>query len=139
MIIYTGGTFCALHAGHINFFWRIKKLFPNCTLVVSLNTDEFVKEYKGEVPAFNYLEREEHLHMCGYVDQVISNIGGSDSKPAILQVHPNVIAIGSDWLDRDYCKQMSFDSKWLEDHEIALLYVPNQRVVSTTEIGRRYK
>jgi cytidyltransferase-like protein len=138
VIVYTGGTFSALHAGHINFFWRVKKLFPDCKLIVSLNTDEFVKEYKGEYPAFNYLEREEHLKMCGYVDQVISNIGGKDSKPAILQVHPDVIAVGSDWLEKDYCKQMDFTPKWLEDNNIALIYIPNMRVVSTTEIGRRF-
>jgi cytidyltransferase-like protein len=139
LTVYTGGTFDAVHAGHVNFFWRIKQLFPDCRLVVALNTDEFIKEYKGKVPDFNYAEREQHLRMCGYVDGVVSNIGGRDSKPAILQVQPEVVAIGSDWLEKDYCKQMDFDAHWLEQQNISLIYVPNLRIVSTTELKRRIR
>jgi hypothetical protein len=71
------------------------------------------------------------------VDRVIPNIGGRDSKPAILQVKPDIVAIGSDWLERDYCKQMDFNAKWLEEQDITLVYVPNKRIISSTEIKRR--
>jgi cytidyltransferase-like protein len=137
MIIYVGASLDILHAGHINFFLRLKKMFPNCDIVVALNTDEFIQEFKGHPPVFNYQEREEHLLMCGYVDKVVPNTGGRDSKPAILQVHPDIVAVGTDWLEKDYCKQMDFDAKWLEEHNISLVYIPNLRVVSTTEIKRR--
>jgi cytidyltransferase-like protein len=137
MLIYVGGTFDCLHAGHINFFFRLIEMFEDCQIVVALNTDEFVEKFKHKRPLFNYQEREEQLLMSGYVDAVVPNTGGEDSKPTILQVHPDIVAVGTDWLEKDYCKQMGFDAKWLEEHGIALLYIPNLRVINTTEIKRR--
>ena len=139
MIIYTGGTFDLLHAGHMNFFRQIKELFPSCELVVSLNTDEFVESYKGKKPIFNYQEREQQLLWCGHVDKIIPNVGGADSKPTILDIKPTIIAIGQDWLSRDYCKQMQFDAQWLTDRGISLIYIPHTDGISATEIKRRLK
>jgi glycerol-3-phosphate cytidylyltransferase len=137
MKIYTGGTFDVPHAGHVNFFRQIKSMWPNCSLIVSLNTDEFVEKYKGSKALFSYDERLKFLYMTGYVDLVISNVGGEDSKPAILSVNPDVIAIGSDWLEKDYCKQMQFDAKWLREHWITLAYLPYTEGISTTLIKER--
>lgn len=138
MIIYLGGTFSCLHAGHVNFFYRIKQLFPNSTLVVALNTDEFVEKYKGKKPVFNYDERCEQLLMCGYVDKVVENTFGEDSKPTILSVQPDIIAIGTDWCDKDYCGQMMFNGDWLAENDISLIYIPNKKIVSTTKIKSRF-
>ena len=65
------------------------------------------------------------------------NIGGKDSKPAILKVAPKFIVIGSDWAERDYCAQMMFTSQWLYEQEIELVYVPYTEAISTSEIKRR--
>lgn len=137
MKIYTGGTFDIPHAGHVNFFRQIKEMWPDSSLIVSLNTDDFVRRYKGKNPIFTFDERVRFLYMTGYVDIVIGNIGGEDSRPAILSVTPNVIAIGSDWLEKDYCKQMGFDARWLREHNITLAYLPYTEGISTTEIKKR--
>ena len=137
--VYTGGTFDILHAGHVNFLRKIKGLFPDCFLIVSLNTDEFIKEYKGIPPIFNYEERKSQLYMLGLVDIVIQNIGGADSKPAIENGRPDIIAIGTDWLKKDYCKQMGFTPEWLENKKINLIYIPYTKEVSTTMIKERIK
>lgn len=139
MKIYTGGTFDVFHAGHMNFLRGIKKLFPNSELYVSLNTDEFIIEYKKKAPIFNYEERKNHLKLSGLVDYVVPNIGGKDSKPAILIVSPDVIVIGTDWLERDYPKQMDFTSEWLQEHSISLVYIPYTKDVSTSIIKERIK
>jgi len=109
------------------------------SVIVSLNTDEFIEEFKGVKPIFNYNERKELLEQCEYVDEVICNIGGADSKPAILQVNPNIIAVGTDWAGKDYYKQMGFTQKWLDDRGIVLVYLPYAAIISTTEIRRRLK
>lgn len=137
MVVYTGGTFDVLHAGHVNFFRQIKALFPDCHLVVSLNTDEFIEAYKGKKPVFDYLERVQHIQWCGYVDEIVENTGGADSKPAIEQVNPDVIAIGQDWLGRNYCQQMQFSPQWLTEKGISLIYIPHTDGISTTEIKAR--
>jgi glycerol-3-phosphate cytidylyltransferase len=134
-ILYTGGTFDIFHYGHVNFLRQCSKLAD--TLIVSLNTDEFIKSYKGCAPIMNYTEREKSLRSCPYVTDVIPNIGGSDSKPAILSVNPNIIAIGDDWAKRDYYAQMHFTQHWLDENDILLVYLAYTSGISTSEIKRR--
>jgi glycerol-3-phosphate cytidylyltransferase len=133
--VYTGGTFDLFHSGHVNFLRQCKKIGER--VVVSLNTDEFIKKYKGKPPIMSYEERAEILWGCRYVDLVIPNTGGQDSKPAILQVYPDFIVIGSDWACKDYYAQMGFTQKWLDDYGIVLIYIPYTQGISTTEIKKR--
>jgi len=137
MRVYTGGTFDLFHAGHMNFLRQIKELFPGCEIIVGLNTDQFVETYKNKKPLFTYQERYKHLMWCGLVDKVVENSGNEDSRPAISLVEPNVVAIGQDWLSKDYCKQMGFDAQWLTDRLISLIYIPHTDGISATEIKRR--
>lgn len=129
---YTGGSFAIPHFGHYNFF-RLCKQFCDY-LVVSLNTDQFILDYKGKFPEFSYEKRVEILSKCPYIDEIIPNVGGADSKPAILQVNPDVILIGQDWLEKDYCKQMDFTPQWLTDHNITLIYLPHTDGITATLI-----
>jgi glycerol-3-phosphate cytidylyltransferase-like family protein len=103
-------------------------------VIVSLNTDEFIFQYKKSYPILNYNQRKIILESCIYVDEVIPNINGSNSKTAIEQVSPDIIVIGSDWAKKDYYKQMGFDQDWLDSKNIILAYVPYTKDVSTTKI-----
>lgn len=133
-IIYTGGTFDLFHKGHLLFLKRCHDLGR---VVVSLNTDPFIEEYKGRPPIMTYDERAAVLLGCRYVDSVIENIGGSDSKPAIEEVNPSLIVVGSDWARRDYYAQMNFDQDWLDDRGIGLCYIPYTPGISTTNLKDR--
>jgi glycerol-3-phosphate cytidylyltransferase len=134
--IYAGGTFDLFHAGHARFLQTCSKLG---SVVVSLNTDEFIADYKGKPPVMTYQERLEVLASCRYVDRVIPNSAGADSKPSILQIMPDIIAIGSDWARKDYYGQMQFDQDWLDDNGISLLYIPYTAGVSSTDVKRRIR
>lgn len=154
-IVYTGGTFDLFHAGHVNFLRQCSEIAKKIIelpyplgdrwegtlsankVVVSLNTDEFILRFKGKYPVYSYTERYDILLGCKYVSEVIPNIGGADSKPAILKVRPDFIVIGSDWACKDYYSQMGFDQKWLDSENIVLLYVPYTQGVSTTELKKR--
>lgn len=135
-IVYVGATFDVPHAGHWDLLRRAKELGY---VVVALNTDEFVEKYKGKKPVNSYEEREAMLLGCRYVDEVIPNEYGADSKPTILKVQPDYIVVGSDWLRKDYCMQMGFTPTWLEEQNITLVYVPRIRKLSSTEIKERIK
>ena len=138
LVVYTGGTFDLFHAGHVNFLKRCKEIAGELgSVVVSLNTDEFIKEYKGKPPIVSFSDRMAVLKACKYVDQVIANSGGADSKPTILQVNPNIVAIGTDWAKKDYYKQMQFTQDWLDDKNISLIYIPYTKGISSTEIKTR--
>ena len=138
LVVYTGGTFDLFHAGHVNFLKRCKEIAGELgSVVVSLNTDEFIKEYKGKPPIVSFSDRMAVLKACQYVDQVIANSGGADSKPTILQVSPNIVAIGTDWAKKDYYKQMQFTQDWLDEKDISHIYIPYTKGISSTEIKTR--
>ncbi len=134
-VIYIGGTFDLLHPGHIRLFQAAKKIAG--FVVVSLNTDEFIKEYKGKPSAIDYQGRREMLESCRYVDEVIENIGGYDSKPAIERANPDFILHGDDWTGEAYLKQLGLTQDWLDEKNITLLYVPYTKGISTPEIKKR--
>jgi glycerol-3-phosphate cytidylyltransferase len=133
-LIYTGGTFDLFHAGHVEFLRRCADLGR---VLVSLNTDEFIEEYKGKPPVISYRDRESVLLSCKYVDDVVPNIGGTDSRPSIELAAPSMVAIGSDWARKDYYTQMAFDQDWLDDRGIALAYIPYTQGISSTAIKER--
>lgn len=133
-ILYTGGTFDLFHYGHVNFLKQCKKLCD--TVVVALNTDEFVSQYK-QPTIMNYHEREKALLSCPYVSKVIPNLSGQDSKPTILSVRPDIIAIGDDWAHKDYYKQMNFTQEWIEEQGMVLVYIPYTKGISSSEIRKR--
>jgi len=132
--VYTGGTFDLFHSGHVNFLRQCAILGK---VVVSLNTDEFIREYKGNFPVVDYNGRRDTLLGCRYVSRVVPNTGGKDSKPAIVKVLPDIIAIGTDWLGKDYYKQMSFTQAWLDERNICLVYIPYTVGISTTLIKKK--
>lgn len=109
------------------------------TVTVSLNTDEFIEQYKGKPPIVGYEEREAVLMGCRFVDAVVPNLEGRDSRPCIEKVKPDIIVIGSDWATKDYYSQMGFDQPWLDSRMIALAYVPYTPGISTTELKRRIR
>lgn len=134
---YTGGTFDLFHAGHINFLRQCKEIAGAGDVVVSLNTDEFIQEFKGRPPLYSFSERCLLLKSCKYVDKVIPNEGGADSKPAILRIMPKFIVVGSDWAKKDYYAQMGFTQQWIDEHNMTLIYIPYTEKISTTLLKER--
>lgn len=137
-IIYTGGTFDLFHSGHVNLLKRCKELAGDWgTVVVAVNTDEFIEQFKGKRPICSTEERMAVLEACRYVDEVVLNVGGEDSTIAISIVKPDYIVIGSDWAKKDYYAQMGFTQEWLDERGIGLCYVPYTKEISTTKIKGR--
>lgn len=132
--VYTGGTFDLPHAGHVNF---LKKCAQLGSVYVALNTDDFIEQYKGKPPVMSFDERLEVITEYRSVYGVISNDSGADSKQTILEIKPDIIAIGSDWARKDYYKQMGFTQDWLDQQGISLIYIPYTQGISSTEIKRR--
>ena len=137
-IVYTGGTFDLFHSGHVNLLKRCKEVAGHDgKVVIALNTDDFIFQFKNKKPICSEQERMEVLLSCKYVDEVVMNVGGQDSRISIEIVSPNYIVVGSDWAKKDYYAQMSFTQEWLDERGIGLVYVPYTNSISSTKIRGR--
>jgi len=125
--VYNGASMDLLHSGHLYVIRQMRALAgADGAVIIGLNTDEFIAEFKGHPPVQSLAERMEIVSAIRDVDCVVVNIGGKDSKPVLEMVRPDIIAVGQDWYsvdDSKYCRQMGFDRAWLEDRRIRLHYM----------------
>ena len=96
MRIMVNGTFDILHRGHIELLNYAKSL--GNSLLVAIDTDQRVKELKGEDRPINSQEdRKFHLENLKAVDCVMF----FDSKEELIEImkswKPDVYVKGSDW------------------------------------------
>jgi glycerol-3-phosphate cytidylyltransferase len=132
-VVYIGGTFDLLHVGHVRLFQRAAGLGK---VVVSVNPDEFVERYKRK-PLMSLAERQEMVAACRFVDQVITNWGCEDSKPAILTVNPDIIIHGDDWEAERFLEVMGLTPEWVAEQKIQIVSLPYTPGISTSNIIER--
>ena len=138
MNVLTIGTFDILHYGHIELFKKCKQLAGDDKFVVGLNTGEFIEKYKGKAPVMTYSERFKSIEVLGMCDHIFPNDQKDGTcKKLILDSKCNLIVIGSDWLRKDYLKQIGVEIEWLEKFGISLCYVPYTFDISTTDLKNR--
>ena len=110
--IFVNGTFDVLHPGHIQLLNYAKSLGD--ILMVAIDTDERVKEKKGESrPVFSQEERKLFLINLKAVDEVV--FFGSDEvlENTIKAFSPDVMIVGSDWkgkpvIGSQFAKELKF-------------------------------
>lgn len=135
MIILSLGTFDPLHSGHIGLFKQCRRLAGlDGTVIIGVNSDEFVLKYKQVpplIPEEIRLDLIDHLFM---VDKVVLNHGGDTQAELIEKINPDVLLIGLDWAFKDYYSQLGISQKWLDERDIQLVYVPRTGDWSSSEI-----
>lgn len=138
MIVYNGGSYDLLHPAHVSVFRQLRALAGQYGIVViALNTDEFIEEFKGHPPVQSYQERATVLRGMRDIDLVVPNTGGADSRPTIDLMRPDIIAAGHDWYSEDdsrYCAQMGFTKEWLAERRIRLVYLDWMDGYSSTNL-----
>jgi len=73
MRIYTDGVYDLFHYGHANVFKQIKLKYPDCQLIVGVNSDEDTLKYKDPI-VMTYDERVKNVSNCKYVDELLYNV-----------------------------------------------------------------
>ena len=130
-VVYVQGTWDLFHIGHLNILRKARKIATK--LIVGVNTDESVQEYKGDYPVIPYQDRVEILKACSLVDEVVMSkmIFNIDN---LKKLDVDVIVLGSDW-----------KSRYLEGKEeaqkagIEIIYFPYTEGISTTEIKAKIR
>lgn len=94
-IVFTNGCFDILHKGHIDYLYEASKLADR--MVIGLNTDESVRDLKGEGrPVNDNTARATLMAALGFVDMVVF-FGEETPKELIDVVQPDVLTKGSDY------------------------------------------
>ena len=123
-VVYTSGTFDMLHINHLKMIEYAKALGD--ILIVGVNTDELVNEYKSE-PIIPFEERIALVKALKYPDIVIPQ-HSLDHRDKIKKLKFDVFVVGDDWTGKyDY----------LEDMGITVVYFPYGRGVSSTSLKKK--
>jgi len=141
MNIITLGTFDLFHVGHANLLDECDALAKDGEINVGLNSDEFVKKFKGSKPIMPYEERKRAIYRLSSVESLLSvhknDQRTGSAKDLILKIHADLIVIGSDWGRKDYLGQLGIDWDWLDKHGVGLCYVNYTPEISSTIIKQR--
>jgi len=93
--VWVNGTFDVLHIGHIKLL-EYASSFGN--LRVGIDTDERVREKKGELRPYNSLEdRMGFMRSIRFVDSVVAFDSDESLIEHIKQWRPDIMVIGDDY------------------------------------------
>jgi D-beta-D-heptose 7-phosphate kinase/D-beta-D-heptose 1-phosphate adenosyltransferase len=111
-IVFTNGCFDILHPGHIEMLKYAKSLGDK--VVVGIDSDERVKEKKGDLRPINTSEvRKEMLLALRYVDTVYVFENDNQLKSLVKKFEPDIMIVGSDWIGKpvigsEHAKEVKF-------------------------------
>lgn len=99
MKIWVNGTFDVLHIGHIELIKYADSLKgENGHLRIGIDTDERVREKKGEGRPYNGIEdRMEFIRSIRFVDSVVSFDSDNTLIDCIKEWEPDILVIGDDY------------------------------------------
>ena len=128
---YTQGTYDLFHIGHLNLLENAKK---QCEyLIVGVNKDNLVKEYKNKIPIIPEEERKRIIEALSIVDEVIL-VDTLDKIEILKKKHFDIIFVGDDWKN---------NNRWLKTKEelkkynIPVVFLPHTDGISTTIINKK--
>jgi len=94
-IVLAGGCFDILHYGHVLFMQKARS--AGDSLVLLLESDEFISQVKKKKPVHTQQQRAEILAALGYVDYVILlpllKNPDNDYERIVKEIHPSLIAL----------------------------------------------
>ena len=125
---YTQGVYDMFHIGHLNLLNKAKELCDY--LIVGVNADDLVKEYKGKIPVINEEDRCKIVENIKAVDEC-HIVNSLDKILAYKQYHFNAVFIGDDWKGNERWKQTEKD---LAVYGASVVYLPHTEGISSSII-----
>lgn len=123
---YTQGVFDMFHIGHLRL---INHAAEQCErLVVGVNSDALVQEYKNKTPVIGEEDRAEIIRNLRSVDQV-EIVSTLDKKQTWDKIHFDAVFIGDDWKGNERWKQTE---KILTEVGAVVVYLPHTEGISST-------
>lgn len=110
--VFVNGTFDLLHKGHLELLNYAKSIGD--ILYVAIDTDQRVKEKKGETrPVNNQTDRAEFLINLKSVDYVVLFSTDEELEYLVKSIEPDIMVVGSDWIGKtvigsEHSKELKF-------------------------------
>lgn len=100
MIGFINGCFDIIHVGHVEILKFAKQ---NCDyLIVALDTDERIKNSKGDSRPFNaLLDRKKVIESIRYIDEVRDFSTDDELRQMIKEINPDVMIEGEEYRDKN--------------------------------------
>lgn len=127
---YTQGVFDMFHIGHLNILQRAKEQCD--VLIVGVNSDKLVKEYKNKTPVIDEESRRIIVENIKAVDRAIL-VQSLDKVELMKNLHFEALFIGDDWKDSERWKQTE---KELAAYNVPVIYLPHTPNISSTSLKR---
>lgn len=126
LIGFTAGTFDMFHIGHLNL---LKNARSRCDyLIVGVNSDRLVEEYKGKKAVVPLGERMEIIRELRCVDEVI-RIDSLNKEISWRQKHYNLLFIGDDWKGNPRWQQTEIQ---MAKYGVKVIYLPHTDGTTST-------
>lgn len=133
VIGYTQGTYDLFHKGHLNLIENAKK---ECDyLIVGINSDRLVKEYKNKTPFYSEEDRLSIVSALKAVDEVVL-CDTLDKMASWNRFHFHKIFIGDDWKGNPRWEQTA---KELKKIDVETIFLPHTDGISSTIIQQKIK
>lgn len=129
--VFSSGVFDVLNIGHINILTKAKSLGD--FLIVAIQSDEYVKTYKGNYPILDINERVNQIRALPFVDDIIV-YGDSDQREIWDNVKPDIIVQGDDYI---HSGDRTLALEYIKKNNIRLCLLPRTEGISSTEIKNR--
>lgn len=123
---YTQGTFDMFHIGHLNLLHQARELCEE--LIVGVNTDSLVNEYKHKQPVVNEYDRAAIVGELRCVDKVVM-CNTLSKTHAWQRLHFDAVFIGSDWKGNERWQQTERD---LQPLGAEVVYLQHTEGISST-------
>jgi rfaE bifunctional protein nucleotidyltransferase chain/domain len=137
--VFINGTFDILHPGHIKLL-TFAKTFGDI-LLVALDSDERVKQLKGESRPINNLETRKTIMLSlKPVDGVISFSTDEELINTIRNYQPDIMIVGSDYKNKkvigsEYAKKLIFFNRIEEYSSTKVIEkIQNENTLCTTDM-----
>lgn len=133
IIGFTAGTFDMFHIGHLNL---IKNAKSRCDyLIVGVNSDQLVQEYKGKKAVVPLEERMEIVRALRFVDEVV-RIDSLDKKISWKQKHYNILFIGDDWKGNP---RWEATAEEMQQYGVETVFLPHTEGTNSTLLREKLK
>ena len=133
-VVYTSGTFDMLHINHLKMLEYARALGD--ILIVGVNTDEYIKEYKNKTPIIPLEERIEIIKSIKYVDEVVAINKDNYGLPSLKKYNADYIFVGDDWKGTEKWNKLE---KLYNKNGIKVVYFPYTKHISTTILRKKIK